>query len=124
MYVSYWLLNSTICDSLVVSVFVFWYAVKLLNINTNALIISNPINKLPAIINAFDAFSIEFPPYYFAFVAVIELNDDDILVNPINTSGIIKYPTNKHTIGAKPITFPIIPFLFINLSFDSFLFAW
>ena len=31
-----------------------------------------------------------------------------------NTNGIIKYPTNKEIIGAKPTNFPIIPFLEIN----------
>ena len=51
----------------------------------------------------------------------ILLNDDVILVNPINTNGTIKYPTNNATIGAKPITLPIMPFLDINLLFDSFL---
>ena len=46
-----------------------------------------------------------------------------ILVSPIATNGTIKYPTNKHTIGANPTTFPIAPFLFISLSFASFLFS-
>ena len=60
---------------------------------------------------------------YIYFNAVIVPNEDDILVNPINTNGIIKYPTNRHTIGVKPIALPIIPFLLINLSLDSFLFS-
>ena len=34
---------------------------------------------------------------------------------PIITSGPIRYPKNITTIGANPITFPIIAFLEINL---------
>ena len=81
-------------------------------------------NTLAAIVNALVAFSIKFSsPFENYFIDVIEVNELDILVNPINTNGIIKYPTNRHTIGVNPIAFPIIPFLFINLSFDSFLFS-
>ena len=35
-----------------------------------------------------------------------------------------KLTTNNNIIGVNPIAFPIIPFLDINLSFDSFLFSW
>ena len=44
-----------------------------------------------------------------------------MLVRPITTNGIIKYPTNKHIIGANPIALPINDFLDINLLLDSFL---
>ena len=78
-----------------------------------------------AIINAFDAFSILYLPFSFIYIILdIVLNALVILIIPIATSGIIKYPTNKHIIGANPIPLPIIPFLEINLSFDSFLFSW
>ena len=51
--------------------------------------------------------------------------DIELLIepNPITHSGIIKYPTNRHIIGANPIAFPINAFLDINLLFDSFLFS-
>ena len=39
------------------------------------------------------------------------------------TNGIIKYPTNRHIIGAKPTPFPINPFFDINCSFVAFLFS-
>ena len=37
-----------------------------------------------------------------------------ILPSPITTNGIIKYPTNRHIIGANPIALPINDFLDIN----------
>ena len=47
-----------------------------------------------------------------------------MLVKPITTNGIIKYPTNKQIIGAKPTPLPIKPFLDTNWLFVSFLFSW
>ena len=47
-------------------------------------------------------------------------NESVILVIPIIHIGAIKYPTNRTTIGANPITFPILDFLAISLSFPSF----
>ena len=67
-----------------------------------------------------NSYKLVYPPYS----VVIPLIDVVMLVIPMNTNGIIKYPTNITTIGAKPIPFPIIPFLDINLSFDSLLRAW
>ena len=66
---------------------------------------------LPAISNAFVAFSIvSHRPFYIVDIDDISFIDDIMLINPMNTSGTIKYPTNNPTIGANPITFPIIPF--------------
>lgn len=62
---------------------------------------------------------------FLSYIIVpIVWNEFDILNSPITTSGTIKYPTNSTIIGANPITFPIIPFLEINFSFEAFLFSW
>ena len=73
--------------------------VKLPNIRTSAAIIINAINTLPAIISAFVAFSTYFPPFYDE--TEVGSNEDPILDNPLNTNGIIKYPTKIQTIGAQ-----------------------
>lgn len=44
------------------------------------------VKNRPEIIKAFDAFSKIFPPFYYCIPDI----DDDILVNPIKTNGIIK----------------------------------
>ena len=71
-----------------------------------------------------DFFKIRDQSLFYIFIFDIELNELDILVSPMNTSGIIRYPTNTHTIGANPITFPISPFFDISLLFDSLRFSW
>ena len=80
----------------------------------------------PAIIKAFAAFSIIFLPkkllLNYIIVDIVE-KVSVILVNPITINGAIRYPTNKHTIGANPIALPINPFLDSNFSFDCFLFS-
>ena len=90
-----------------------------INSETTKIVINTP----PAITNALDAFSIFYLPIYCTLELETEANELDILVSPINTNGIIKYATNKETIGAKPITFPIKPFLLISFSFEAFLFS-
>ena len=56
-------------------------------------------------------------------VVCIPENAPLMLPKPITHNGRIKYPTNKHIIGANPIAVPIIAFFDTNLSFESFLFS-